>query len=248
MIKFFRRIRQQLLSENKFTKYLIYAAGEIVLVVIGILIALQINKNREAQLAREKEQVYLKEIHLDFLSNKEQLDSIRYINREARKAGERLVYHIDQIKQNYKPRNYSSYPFLDSMATYQGKLFANKSYNPKNGTVNALINSSSFDLIQNDSLRRMLVTWNDVLGDYLEEEYFQRKFLFDEYYPWIRSHYNYADEFSQENMAIWFGPQETNFRIDRIEDLKWLDRVVEQEQIVRTIDGIIRLTETEDND
>ena len=43
MIKFFRRIRRQLLSESKFSKYLLYAIGEIVLVVIGILIALSIN-------------------------------------------------------------------------------------------------------------------------------------------------------------------------------------------------------------
>ena len=42
MIKFFRKIRQKLLTENKFSKYLLYAIGEIVLVVIGILIALQI--------------------------------------------------------------------------------------------------------------------------------------------------------------------------------------------------------------
>jgi phage terminase large subunit GpA-like protein len=52
MIKFFRRIRQKLLSENRFSKYLIYALGEIVLVVIGILIALQINNwNQEQQTA-----------------------------------------------------------------------------------------------------------------------------------------------------------------------------------------------------
>jgi len=49
MIKFFRKIRQQLLTENKFTKYLLYAIGEIVLVVIGILIALQINNNNQAK-------------------------------------------------------------------------------------------------------------------------------------------------------------------------------------------------------
>ncbi|MBO0329834.1 DUF6090 family protein [[Muricauda] lutisoli] len=47
MIKFFRKIRQQLLAENKFGKYLTYAIGEIVLVVIGILFALQINKWKE---------------------------------------------------------------------------------------------------------------------------------------------------------------------------------------------------------
>ena len=57
MIKFFRKIRQQLLSENKFSKYLIYAIGEIILVVIGILIALQINnwnENRQQALKTEK--------------------------------------------------------------------------------------------------------------------------------------------------------------------------------------------------
>jgi hypothetical protein len=43
MLKFFRKIRQQLLAESKFSKYLIYALGEIVLVVFGILIALQVN-------------------------------------------------------------------------------------------------------------------------------------------------------------------------------------------------------------
>ena len=47
MLKFFRRIRQKLLSENRFSKYLIYAVGEIVLVVIGILIALSINNWNE---------------------------------------------------------------------------------------------------------------------------------------------------------------------------------------------------------
>tara|TARA_R100000935_G_scaffold58576_1_gene96315 strand:+ start:4970 stop:5365 length:396 start_codon:yes stop_codon:yes gene_type:complete len=43
MIKFFRKVRQKLLTENNFSKYLIYAIGEIILVVIGILIALQVN-------------------------------------------------------------------------------------------------------------------------------------------------------------------------------------------------------------
>ena len=49
MIKFFRKIRQRLLTENKFSKYLLYAIGEIILVVIGILIALQVNNYNEAK-------------------------------------------------------------------------------------------------------------------------------------------------------------------------------------------------------
>jgi len=55
MIKFFRRIRQQLVSQNKFSKYMLYAIGEIVLVVIGILIALSINNWNVNKIQEQKE-------------------------------------------------------------------------------------------------------------------------------------------------------------------------------------------------
>jgi len=59
MIKFFRKIRQNLLSEGKTGKYLKYAIGEIVLVVIGILIALQINNWNENRKNQKLELEYL---------------------------------------------------------------------------------------------------------------------------------------------------------------------------------------------
>lgn len=65
MIKFFRRIRQKLVTENKFNKYLIYAIGEIILVVIGILIALQINNNNEAK----KNEKNIKMVYLHIIKN-----------------------------------------------------------------------------------------------------------------------------------------------------------------------------------
>lgn len=69
MIKFFRRIRQNLLSEGKTGKYLKYAFGEIVLVVIGILIALQINNWNEDRIAYAKSKNYLYEIVKDLASD-----------------------------------------------------------------------------------------------------------------------------------------------------------------------------------
>ena len=54
MIKFFRNIRQQLLTENKIGRYLKYAIGEVALVVIGILIALTVNNNNEQRKTEEK--------------------------------------------------------------------------------------------------------------------------------------------------------------------------------------------------
>lgn len=55
MLKLFRKIRQNLLEESKFRKYLVYALGEIILVVIGILIALQINTWNEGNKIRVAE-------------------------------------------------------------------------------------------------------------------------------------------------------------------------------------------------
>jgi len=62
MIKFFRKIRQKLISENNFSKYLIYAIGEIVLVVIGILIALSLNNWNDSKKKKIEERVLLTEL------------------------------------------------------------------------------------------------------------------------------------------------------------------------------------------
>ena len=63
MIKLFGKIRQKLLTENKFSKYLLYAIGEILLVVIGILIALNVNNFNENLKQEAKIIEALKEIH-----------------------------------------------------------------------------------------------------------------------------------------------------------------------------------------
>ena len=81
MIKFFRHIRQRLLTENppsgragNFSKYLLYAIGEIVLVVIGILIALQINNSNNTKLDNDREIKYLTNIKLDLAKYIESLE------------------------------------------------------------------------------------------------------------------------------------------------------------------------------
>jgi predicted negative regulator of RcsB-dependent stress response len=73
MIKFFRKIRQKMLIENKTGKYFKYAIGEIILVVIGILIALQINNWNENRLEKIEEQSFLSNLHNEFSQNKKAL-------------------------------------------------------------------------------------------------------------------------------------------------------------------------------
>jgi hypothetical protein len=94
MIKFFRKFRQKLLIENKFSKYLIYAIGEIILVVIGILIALSINnwneERKEDLVARNIYYNFLRDIKADsisFSTNLKELKDIDYLHEQLYKTG-----------------------------------------------------------------------------------------------------------------------------------------------------------------
>lgn len=70
MIKFFRKIRQRLLSENKIGRYLIYAIGEILIVIIGILIAIQINNWNGLRKEEQVRKIYLNQLLVDFKTDK----------------------------------------------------------------------------------------------------------------------------------------------------------------------------------
>jgi len=81
MIKFFRRIRQKMLTENKFSKYLLYAIGEIILVVIGILIALQLNTHKENKNKSDLGYKYLLEMRNEVQNDLFNIDSyVRSLN------------------------------------------------------------------------------------------------------------------------------------------------------------------------
>lgn len=83
MLKFFRRIRKTLLAESKFSKYLVYAIGEIILVVIGIVIALQLNEWNDDRKNKKLENEYYCRLLDDVLLDEEQIRDLRQL-AEAR--------------------------------------------------------------------------------------------------------------------------------------------------------------------
>ena len=91
MIKFFRKIRQKLLSENKFSKYLIYAIGEIVLVIIGILIALGINENVKNRNNLELRDLYIIQLEDEANRNIERLNEVNDFTIELLKDIDTLI-------------------------------------------------------------------------------------------------------------------------------------------------------------
>ena len=128
MIKFFRHIRQRLISENKTSKYFKYAIGEIVLVVIGILIALQINNWNEQRKQnlnlRELYSILLLDIKADSVSygkNLNELKCIEFLHEQLYKTGvknDTTIVLKDpsglRYLPNYNPITKENDPFIAS--------------------------------------------------------------------------------------------------------------------------------------
>ena len=161
MIKFFRNIRQNLLSEGKTGKYLKYAIGEIVLVVIGILIALQINNWNAQRQLNIQEQDILKILKSEFTFNNLELQ--RNIEKAMRlkKRADSLLILFKMPQNKIKPENLK-YLTLG--------LTAYSTYDPSNGALNNLISSGQLNLIKNDSLRIILSKWFGEVQDVKEDE------------------------------------------------------------------------------
>jgi hypothetical protein len=95
MIKFFRKIRQNMIKESKTSKYLLYAIGEIILVVIGILIALQINNWNENRKERIKEKAYLTRLKEDLISDKKTIELNQDFYQDVFVAGNLVLSHAE---------------------------------------------------------------------------------------------------------------------------------------------------------
>lgn len=163
MIKFFRRIRKSLLTENKFSKYLLYAIGEIVLVVIGILIALSINNWNEGQKELAKEQLILKQLNSEYQSNLKQLDEKILMRNEALEACNKLLNLIDN------PDSINEDVLYQSLWT----LFRDPTFDP---IQNDIVGSENIRLINNDTLVRFLSNWSSEVFQVQELELEYQKF------------------------------------------------------------------------
>ena len=147
MIKFFRKIRQNLLSENKFSKYLIYAVGEIVLVVIGILIALQINNWNQERIQKLEEQTIVKNIHTEYLQNKTILKK-RIEEAELCEAALKQLMNIMGKDEDYLRKQN-----VDSLLFY---AFDPPIFRPSENTISGLIQSGRLDLLKNKELVNLI--------------------------------------------------------------------------------------------
>jgi len=172
MIKFFRKIRQNLLSEGKTGKYFKYALGEIILVVIGIVIALQINNWNEQRKDKIEEQGLLKQLQEDYQSNLLQLEEKMATREIMLKSAIQLLNAFDEPVG----------VFRDSVIKNLADIRNEPTFDP---IKNNLTSSENLRLISNNELRRLLSNWSSDVVGVTEIETNWIKLLNEQYHPII---------------------------------------------------------------
>jgi len=146
MINFFRKIRQQLANENKFQRYFRYALGEVLLVVIGILIALSINNWNDNRIERIKEQEMLLTLKNNLLLN------VDILNQDIKQ----LKYRYNSCDTILEVIKYKR-PMFDSLRYYfhEARML---SLEKLSFSGFESLKSFGFDLIENGNLRNEIIT------------------------------------------------------------------------------------------
>lgn len=158
MIKFFRKIRYDLMEKNKIGKYLKYAIGEIILVMIGILLALQINNWNNDRIERKLETNILSEILVNLEKDVINLKSKIKYNENKYKVNTEVLEHLEQKT-----------PLTDSLKYFYSRLTGRGTFEPITVAYENL-KSKGIDIIQNDSLRIAISELYDFKYFYITED------------------------------------------------------------------------------
>ncbi len=179
MLTFLRKVRRSLIDSGATRKYLLYAIGEIALVVIGILIALQVNNWNESRKTKLEVDVMKKNLRDEFLENRKDLnDRIALLNQS--------IQHSNTIMNfmGNPPRDLSE-PEIDSILV-RTQYYGN--FNPSNSSIQELVQSGGLKLLLDDTLKIQLFEWLETLED--TDEDFKNQDLHAQQYltPFINKH------------------------------------------------------------
>ena len=163
MIKFFRKIRQNLLSEGKTGKYLKYAIGEIVLVVIGILIALSINNWNQDRIYNKERKYLISELLTEFENNLEHIKSVSSSNQYYISKSDTILELLPSFTFPGDEKKLSELMVGSAVVGFF-------TFNPSEGMINSISNTSNFQHINDKSLRRNLLNWSGYVNDVKENE------------------------------------------------------------------------------
>ena len=155
MLTFLRKVRKSLIETSSTRKYLLYAIGEILLVMVGILLALQVNNWNEWRKDRRKESNYLKDIKADL-----QMDTIE-LNSIIKSSQRRLsIYHA--LDQDFNLNDELKIAIQENEYSFRALFNRGISYRPIKGSYSSLISDGQSKLIQNRQLFNLVQEIYDV--------------------------------------------------------------------------------------
>lgn len=189
MIKFFRKIRFDLMEKNKTAKYFKYAIGEIVLVVIGILIALSLNSWNNNRLDRIAEKRYLESFKNDIELQLERLERLDILLSEK-------IDYAESLLANYQETE--SFRKVDSFSYKMSKLMGTSAFPNINTTFSEINSSGQIGIIRNDSLRQQLIDFYQ-FNDSFENSY--KTNINNVFYPLIFSDFKSSMQIDLEDFG-----------------------------------------------
>ena len=149
------------METGKMGKYLKYAIGEILLVIIGILIAVSINDWKEDRKLYNEEQSILKDLKQEMDLNLKTLEIVIKQHEESLKAAE-------EMKELFDDRDAFNKMPAKTFRQLGFQMETNFTYDPQNGILNSLINSGRLSLFSNKELKYLLASFKDLTVDAFE--------------------------------------------------------------------------------
>ncbi|MBC2838138.1 DUF6090 family protein [Robiginitalea sp. SC105] len=181
MLHFFRDNRKKLAAENRFSRYLFYVIGEIFIVIIGILLALQVDNWNTQRAEREEGRVFMERLKNEFLDNRAQMVQKIEMRSRALASARELMRFIDGETGEMPASR------VDSLLAIALPVYT---FDPSLGVLNQLTSTDKLTLIRNESLNDKLSIWNAMIEDFKEDEDMYNSFNHNQFRPFLYKNYN----------------------------------------------------------
>ena len=180
MLRFFRSIRQNLLNENKTAKYFKYAIGEFLLIVAGILVALQIQNWNEGRLDRLKEAEYMQNLLVEMQAAKEEF-------LEDRKRQEAVSNALESLLVQFENRSASDAEIIEWIQEFSIRIFA---FIPPSSVLDDLTSSGNMQLFTSNELRYALNSYSQKKEQIRYADELRISRMYEQVRPFLNKHMN----------------------------------------------------------
>ena len=238
MLRFFRKMRHALIPQGRLTRYFFYAVGEVILVVVGIVIALQVNNWNEDKKLRREESAMLANIDAEFTLNLEKLTSIKDNNTS--------IYDCTKILKNLigKPDSEINSHNIDSLF-YHSILIAD--FQPNQFVLSQLKSTDKLKIIRSEKLKRLLYDWDNAMNIKSEAFVMWNSYFMNQLIPYLDENTSIRNMDAYANYE-WATPTPLKYNSAKMFSTIQLDNRLENHmwclhQFSEAIDDLIEIAE-----